>query len=203
MTHHRMIALSSLGTALALGLLGLSSVAEAQNFGPRDRGFNRPAREYRWGSRQYTAELTEDLVREANAICLELNRSYQNNRGYREVYRDAYALITDARHIQQLIREGALRNSRSSVDHIERDLRDTDRLFHNVERDVRAWVPDRRAPGRQDRDTLARLMADFDRTLNLLMTDYGVRDTTYDRRGDDRRRDDRRDDRRDTFPPRR
>ncbi|MCC7424152.1 MAG: hypothetical protein IT428_28125 [Planctomycetaceae bacterium] len=176
---------------------GWNATAQAQGFGPpRDRRFaERPSgREYRFGARAYTAELAQDLAREANAICVELDRNYRDNRGYRETYRDAYMLITDSKHIQQLIREGYLRQSRRNDDHIERDLRDLDRLFHSVERDVRNWNVDRRAPGRQDRATLVRLMNDFDRTLNLLMTDYGVRDTTYDRRGRDDRRDDRRDD---------
>lgn len=165
---------------------GWCAAASAQSFGPRDRRFaERPLnREYRFGARTYTKDLADDLAREANAICVELDRNYRENRRYREVYRDAYALITDARHIQQLVREGYLRRSRDRDDHIEKDLRDLDRLYHSVERDVRDWNPDRRAPGRQDRNTLARLMSDFDRTLDLLMTDYGVRDTTYQHRRD-------------------
>lgn len=178
-----------------------TAAVQAQGFGPpRDRRFaERPNREYRFGTRTYTTELAQDLARQANAICVELDRNYRDNRGYRETYRDAYVLITDSQHIQQLIREGYLRQTRRNDDHIEKDLRDLDRLFHSVERDVRHWDPDRRNPGRQDRATLTRLMNDFDTTLNLLMTDYGVRDTTYDRRGGRDDRNDRRDDRRDDF----
>ena len=168
----------------ALFLVEAAAPADAQDFGSSNAPYSRRPtnREYRFGARTYLRELSEDLIREANAVCVEMYSGYQGNPRFRDVYRDAYTLITDAKHIQQLIREGTWRDPRGNEDHIERDLRNLDRLLHSVERDVAGWQIDRRAPGRQNRDTLPRLISDFDRTLNLIMTDYGVRDTTYDRR---------------------
>src|SRR5262245_5178070 len=71
---------------------------------PRTRAYT-----YTFGARSHTARLAEDMRRQANSICVELDRNYRNNPRYREIYRDAYQLITDAKHIQQLIGDGYMR----------------------------------------------------------------------------------------------
>src|SRR5262245_40731648 len=86
--------------AAAVCALG-SAPAQAQS-----RRFTPPPRADTFGAKSHTAELAEEMRRQANSICVELDRNYRQNPRYREVYRDAYQLITDAKHIQELIGNG-------------------------------------------------------------------------------------------------
>lgn len=154
---------------------------------------------YTFAARRHLDELAYRLWQDANDVCWEMYRHYRHNPGFRVTYREMYRLMTDARHIHDLVHEG-YHFGRHDVDHIARDLHDADRLFHHIEDDIRGWTSSSRGyhhygghyghgydyghdvHGPGYRDELTRKVRYLEQTLHHLMSDYGVRS----RLGDDR-----------------
>ena len=150
-------------------LLGAAAVAHAQP----PRNFRPTHRKYVYGARAYVAELSDLMVQQANAACVEMHAHYQQNRGFKRTYAQMYKLLEQSQHIAGLVKQNYYRGSPRKDDHIARDLWEMDQLFDYVEYEIRTWQSDYRNPQRDG--TLRVVMNDFEQTLDYLMEDYGVK----------------------------
>jgi len=135
-----------------------------------------PRREF--GGRSQTAKLAEDLVLQANFICVQMNKHYQGNRDYRNTYREMYGVLDDAKQIRDLIKVSSQRGPQRGEDKIEVALHHMDRQFHQIDAELRRWRPEnveRNTRGPKQDIQLAGLLDDFEDTLHGMMDDYGVR----------------------------
>lgn len=169
-------------TTVAMLALGWCAAADAQSpRGPGYRPIDRPSdrhatRQYVFGARTHTVALVDELAQQANQICWEMHNRYQQQRGFRETYAEMYKVFQDARHLQGLVRQNYHRERHNQDDHIARDLDEMESLFLHVAGDVRHWFSDRRGhPGHPHQEALPVLMREFERSLQHLMNDYGVR----------------------------
>lgn len=176
---------------VGLGMVLTSVVAEAQTitapapsvrssrsmrfryFDPRTKQFL----SYEFGKKMHTERIAYELTRNANALCWSAHRYYKDNPDWRITYREMYKLVTDAEHIQKLVKEG-YHSRRHDKDHIIQDLLEMDRLVNHVRDDVRYWVRDDSVGGTISRflddETVLVRLAKLEDTLHHLMRDYGV-----------------------------
>ncbi|MEX0727334.1 MAG: hypothetical protein WD065_13755 [Planctomycetaceae bacterium] len=141
--------------------------------GPRPQSPRGPAgpNEYRFGGRSHVDVLAKRLYREANDICWEMHRHYRDNRGFKSVYRDMYAIKETAKKLDFVVRGHAGQHPRLD-DRIAHELDELDRQFHDFQADVRNWRPDSRYTPRA---ALHVEIAECEQTLHHLMDDYGVK----------------------------
>jgi len=128
-----------------------------------------------FGGRTHAERLANDLVTQANNICLQMDREFKGNRNYRETYRAMYSVLVDAREIRDQVARGTHRKARRDDDEIATALHHMDREFHNIDAVLRTWRPDVGRQSRQDVAHLASLVDQFEETLHHMMDDYGVR----------------------------
>ncbi|HWL09642.1 MAG TPA: hypothetical protein VNQ76_14625 [Planctomicrobium sp.] len=123
-----------------------------------------------FGRRTDADRLANQLVTQANALCLQLHQNYQGNPGFREGYREMYDILQESQRIRDEVRNGTHRAPRRENDRIAASLHKMDRDFHAIERDLRGW---RAAPGSRDAVRLDQLLGQFESTLHDMMEDYG------------------------------
>ena len=169
-------------TSLRIGVVVLASLgifsAHATMAQSQSR---RDDRDFEFGKRRHMVKLSDELYSSANALCWEIHRNYNNNTGYQKSYRKAYQLLQDSKNIRELAK-GNRRFIRKD-DELEQDLRNSDRLFHELEREVAGWRPDsRRRSGSLPSD-----LDRYEEALHHMMRDYGVA-SRYERRHADRPR---------------
>ncbi len=87
----------------------------------------------RYGSFSHVDDIAERIIAIANEFCLDLHYNYAHNPGFRETYREAYAILETAKYID------ALEHQYQDRDAIRQRLKGMDELFHHVEEDVRGW----------------------------------------------------------------
>jgi hypothetical protein len=97
-----------------------------------------------------------------------MNRNYNENRNYRRTYEKAYQILQNTKHMREMAKSDR-RNIRKD-DEFERDLRNSDNLFHEIETETVSWRPDSRRRGGDLPQTLNR----FESALHHSMRDYGV-----------------------------
>ncbi len=134
---------------------------------------------YEFGKRTHVDRIAYEMTRNANALCWTAHRHYQGNPGYRITYKEMYKLVTDAEHIQKLVKDGYYRH-RHDRDDIVQDLLEMDKLVDHVRDDVRYWHREETKldPLRLRRfdtdDTVLVRLAKLEDTVHHLMRDYGV-----------------------------
>lgn len=125
-----------------------------------------------FGRRTHAERLTNQLVADANALCLQMDRNYKGNSNYNQRYREMYGLLQDAIQVRDQIRSGAHRGQRQENDRIAMALHKMDRELHGAERDLRGW---RVTSGVRNATRLDSLVAQLESTLHSMMEDYGER----------------------------
>ena len=128
-----------------------------------------------FGGRTHAERLANNLVTQANNICLQMDREFKGNRNYRETYRAMYTVLVDAKEIRDQVARGTHRKARRDDDEIATALHHMDREFHNIDAELRTWRADVGRQSRQDVAQLASLVDQFEETLHHMMDDYGVR----------------------------
>lgn len=123
-----------------------------------------------FGRRADADRLANQLVTEANTLCLQLHKNYQGNPGFRERYRDMYGILQETQRVRDEVRNGTHRAQRRENDKIATALHKLDRDFHAIEKDLGGW---RAAPGSRDAVRLDLLLGQFESTLHDMMEDYG------------------------------
>lgn len=119
-----------------------------------------------FGGFRHHEELAERLETLANQICLELHHNYQQNRGFDDVYREAYALLQAAKYIHGKEHAG-------DKAAIQRSVRSIDELFHHVQEHVDGWrSANRRQVGELN---LFGKTEEFEAVLHHLMYEIGVK----------------------------
>lgn len=146
---------------LALGLASTHAFGQGSRHDLRDN--------HDFGARRHLDTLSDELYSRANSICWEMHRNYDNNPGYKRAYGKAYEILQNAKRIRTVAHSD--RRYIRKDDTIERELYESDRIFHDLEGDVADWRPDSRRRGGDLRDDLNQ----YERTLHHMMSDYGIR----------------------------
>lgn len=139
-----------------------------------------------FGGRSRSDALARELVNQANAICHEMDQNYKSNRRFREIYREMYSVLEDAKQIRDQVNQGAHRLARRDDDRIAIALHHMDQHFHDIEADMKLWRPDRDVRTTREAMQLDRALDRFEETMHEMMEDYGVRSRLADRGRDDR-----------------
>ena len=169
----------------------------------RSPGVQNPVK-LEFGAFRHHEELAARLETLTRELCLDLHHNYQGNRGFDDVYGEAYRLMQAAK---------SLHSNEHRGDHkaMQRIAPRFDSLFHHVQRELHGWRSgDHRNIGQMN--THAR-MEEMEAVIHHLMYDLGVkpdhdhdhhdgdRNDRNDRDRNDRDRNDR-DDRNDLGPKR-
>jgi hypothetical protein len=85
-----------------------------------------------FGAFSHCKDLANRLDLLANELCLDLHYNYPHNRGFKETYREAYAILQLAKFVQ-----GS--DLPSNRDKLRESLQGLDRQFHHVQVDVKGW----------------------------------------------------------------
>lgn len=79
-----------------------------------------------YGSFAQCSDLTGRLEAETNNLCLDLHYNYQANPGFAQLYREAYQIYQEAKHIHASEHVG-------NQEEIRRRVSDIDRQFHHIQ----------------------------------------------------------------------
>ncbi|SFI19274.1 hypothetical protein [Planctomicrobium piriforme] len=80
-----------------------------------------------------TDALAEQLMAQANALCLTMHAHYRHSTGYDDAYRDAYGLLTSARHLHEL------EHWQLNRDKLVRVAQELDDDFHRFTNQIQGW----------------------------------------------------------------
>lgn len=118
-----------------------------------------------YGGFSHVEQLSSRLESAANLLCLDLYHNYRHNPGFREVYREAYQILTKAKYIHGSEHGGdkeAIRQTLSAIDN----------QFHHVVTDLQGWTRDvHRHVGHGD---IGEKIAETEALIHHLMYDVGV-----------------------------
>ncbi len=92
-----------------------------------------------FGSGRHLPELADRLEFLANEYCLELHYNYQQNRGFDDVYYDAYDFLQAAKFIR-------VKENQQDREAIRRSAKKIDNLFHHIQEDVSRFKRQERRP---------------------------------------------------------
>ncbi len=118
-----------------------------------------------FGSYSHIDDLTIQLSREANLLCLELHYNFQHNPGFSQTYREAYEILTTANYLHGLEHSGNRERMRTTAIEL-------DGLFHHVQGDVVAWTA--HAHRQVGYGGLEGKLNAVENTLHHLMNDVGA-----------------------------
>jgi hypothetical protein len=119
-----------------------------------------------FGAFSHIDELTRQLSREANALCLELHYNHQHNPGFTQTYREAYEIWTTAKYLHGLEHSG-------NREKLKQTAVELDKLFHHVQGDVVDWTAHHHR--QVGFGGLADKLDAVEATLHHLLDDVGVR----------------------------
>lgn len=135
-----------------------------------------------FGSARHLPELAARLEYLANEYCLELHYNYQQNRGFDNVYHDAYDFLQAAKFIR-------VKENQRDLQAIRRSAQKIDNLFHHIQEDVSRFRRQERRPiGERGLQSKTEVLQSV---LHHLLYDLGVKPEHdgdhHDDHDDDRR----------------
>ena len=111
-------------------------------------------------------DLSGRLAGDVNALCLDLHHNYRGNKGFADVYAEAYSVLQAAKYLQ-----GQEHNGDRAV--VGQRVAEVHRLFHHVMDETRGWT--RTAVRQVGTDTLAEKTAGVEAVLHHLEYDVGIK----------------------------
>lgn len=111
-------------------------------------------------------DLAGRLAFEANALCLDMHYNYKHNKGFAEVYREAYDILLAAKYLVGKEHKG-------DKDLIAKRVDDAHKLFHHVQDEMRGWT--RVAAKQIDGTDLPEKLQGVEAVLHHLAYDVGVK----------------------------
>ena len=122
--------------------------------------------EVEFGSFKHYEDLATRLDAIANEVCLDLHYNHRRNPKFREVYREAYKVLQDAKYVHGSEHRGDQEAIRAAIGPM-------DDLFHHVREEVSSWTGERvRRVGSAD---LPSKLEEMEALIHHLMFDAGIK----------------------------